>query len=222
MGKLLGAVNGATDVASCVLFPWTVTCASVERVGALRVRIPWRASIPSSPARSISIIILAFLPSAAFRVSGVVPNLGVSRTKPTPDTPAQISFIVALLANDALDHGGGVEVIAEPVAIKSSITSTPPASLAIGLLGVETVGAAAKTEAESESAASTASRSPFPGDQLLETVSAPQAPRASFMSLGPKLASFCILLLVLLTLHLLGDEACAEAVKLQVTSRSSL
>jgi hypothetical protein len=112
-----------------------------------------------------------------------------------------------------------VVVVAEAARVLDVATTTLPP---LHVLGVEAVGAAAKFEAASGSAASTASRAPFPGDLLLETGCTPQAPHASSMSCGPRLAALCILLLVLLTLRLLGDEACAAAVKLQAKSRSSL
>ncbi len=143
---------------------------------------------------------------------GVLAELDARQTSGTPTSPSRIGRI-------SIAVQGKVVVVAEAARVLNDATTTLPPLL---VLGVEAVGAAAEIEAAGVSAAPTASRGPIPGDQMQEADSPPQAPHASFMPFSLKLAAFCFLLLVLLSSRLLGDEACAEAVRLQVTSNSSM
>ncbi len=84
------------------------------------------------------------------------------------------------------------------------------------------MGAAAEVEAAGRSAAPTASRVPLPDELLQEAGVTPQAPCASSVNDFLWLAIHLILLLVLLTWRLLGDDACAEAVTRQELKSASM
>jgi hypothetical protein len=110
-----------------------------------------RASILPLPSRIVPIPALHPPHLFPMRVSGVATDLAVTMNSATPDTPSSCLIVVALLVNGASSFGGGVEVIADHVGSRKSVTPTPAVFSALGLLGKGGVDVHAKREAAATS-----------------------------------------------------------------------
>ncbi len=126
-----------------------VVCTSGSDLHLLRMLplVLTRASISTLPSGIIPFPALPLLHFTPMWVSGVVPNLVGTKNKPTPGTPSSCPIVVALLVNGASSFGGGVEVIANHVGSNKSVTPTPTALPALGLVGKGGVDVHAEREA---------------------------------------------------------------------------